>query len=76
LIALTDALGRAAKQPSLDELNRLFRRLSAEAVGIRRSYGTLFGARAFSDLVIVAVDFATRETRLTGRPPGKSAPLR
>jgi len=62
LIALTDALVRAAKQPPLDELYRMFHLLSAEAAGIRRNYGTLFGARAFKDLVVVAVDFATRES--------------
>ena len=39
----------------------MFRILSAEATGIRRNYGTLFGARAFRELVVVAVDFATRE---------------
>jgi len=61
LIALTDALVRAAQQPTLDELYRMFQILSTEATGIRRNYGTLFGARAFRDLVVVAVDFATRE---------------
>jgi hypothetical protein len=60
LIARTDALVRAGKQPVLDELYRLFQLVSTEAVGIRRNYGTLFGARAFKDLVFVAVDFATR----------------
>ena len=30
----------------------MFRILSAEATGIRRNYGTLFGARAFRDLVV------------------------
>ena len=62
LIALTDALVRAGKQPTVDELYRLFQLLSAEAVGIRGNYGTLFGARAFKDLVVVAVDFATRRS--------------
>ena len=61
LIALTDALVRAAQQPTLDELYRMFQILSTEATGIRQNYGTLFGARAFRDLVVVAVDFATRE---------------
>ena len=61
LIALTDALVRAAKQPTLAELSRVFQLLSVEARGIRRKYGTLFGARAFRDLVVVAVDFATSE---------------
>jgi hypothetical protein len=61
LIALTDALVRAAKQPTLGELYRMFQILSAEATGVRRNHGTLFGARAFRDLVVIAVDFATRE---------------
>jgi hypothetical protein len=61
LIALTDALVRTAKQPALAELSRTFQLLSVEATGIRRKYGTLFGARAFKDLVVVAVDFASRE---------------
>ena len=61
LIALTDALVRAAKQPTLAELSRVFQLLSVEARGIRRKYGTLFGARAFRDLVVVAVDFATSD---------------
>jgi hypothetical protein len=61
LIALTDALVRTAKQPALAELWRTFQLLSVEATGIRRKYGTLFGAGAFKDLVVVAVDFASRE---------------
>ena len=61
LIALTDALVRVGKQPTVDVLYRLFRLLSAEAVGVRRNYGTLFGPRAFQDLVVVALDFAARE---------------
>ena len=52
---------RTAKQPALAELWRTFQLLSVEATGIRRKYGTLFGARAFKDLVVVAVDFASRE---------------
>ena len=67
LVALTDAMVRAAKQPTLDELYRLFQLLSEEAIGIRKNYGTLFGARAFKDLVVVAVDFATREKGLPAR---------
>lgn len=63
LIALTDALVRVGEQPSLGELVRLSRLLSAKAGDIRKSYGTLFGARAFKDLVLVAVDFAARERR-------------
>ena len=61
LLALTDALVRTEKQPTVDELYRVFHLLSAEAASIRRSHGTLFGARAFRDLVLVAADFVTRE---------------
>ena len=61
LIALTDALVRATKQPTVDELHRIHRFLRDKSSGIRRNYGTLFGARAFRDLVVVAADFATRE---------------
>jgi hypothetical protein len=67
LVALTDALVRAAKQPTLDELDEVFQLLWAEAREIRRSHGTLFGARAFKDLVVVAVDFATRTGPLAAR---------
>ena len=63
LIALTDALIRVGEQPTLDVLYRLFRLLSAEAVGIRRSYGTLFGARSFRDLGLLAAGFVRRERR-------------
>src|SRR3989441_3390753 len=61
LIALTDALVGVAKQPTVDELYRIFRRLSDESIGIRRNYGTLFGARAFRDLVVLATGFVARE---------------
>lgn len=61
LIALTDALVRATKQPTVDELGQIHRFLRDKSSGIRRNYGTLFGARAFRDLVVVATDFATRE---------------
>ena len=61
LVALTDALVRVSKQPTVDELYRVFRRLSDESIGVRRNYGTLFGARAFRDLVFLATGFVTRE---------------
>ena len=60
LVALTDALVRVSKQPTVDELYRIFRRLSNESIDIRRSYGTLFGGRAFRDLVVLATGFVTR----------------
>jgi len=53
--------GSRRKQPSVAELGRIHRFLRDKSSGIRRSYGTLFGARAFRDLVVVATDFATRE---------------
>jgi hypothetical protein len=65
LIALTDALVRVAKQPTIDELYRIFRRLSDESPGIRRNYGTLFGARAFRDLVVLAGDAVMKVFRVT-----------
>jgi hypothetical protein len=60
-IALTDALVRATKQPTVNELGRILRFLRNKSSGIRRNYGTLFGARAFRDLVVVATEFVTRE---------------
>jgi len=53
-------LVRAAKQPTSMSSTEV-RILSAEATRIRRNYGTLFGARAFRELVRGRVDFATRE---------------
>ena len=61
LIALTDALVRATRQPTPDELRRIHRFLREKSSGIRRTYGTLFGARAFRDLVVAATEFAARE---------------
>jgi hypothetical protein len=69
LVALIDALVRAAKQSTLAELFRVFQLLSVEARGIRGKYGTLFGARAFRDLVVVAVDFATRDAPDSAEDP-------
>jgi hypothetical protein len=60
LIALSDALARATKQPTFDELDRTYRFLEEESNGIQRIYGTLFGARAFRHLVVAATDFVRR----------------
>ena len=68
LIALTDALARATKQPTLDELGRIYRFLRDESHDIRRSYGTLFGARAFRHLVVAATDFVTRRAASQRKP--------
>jgi hypothetical protein len=61
LLALSNALVRATKQPAVDELDRIHRFLRDRSRGIRRNYGTLFGARAFGDLVVIATEFAIRE---------------
>jgi hypothetical protein len=61
LIALTDALVRATKQPTVDELARVHRFLRDRSRRIRGHFGTLFGARAFRDLVVIATEFAARE---------------
>jgi hypothetical protein len=61
LVGLTDALVRVTKQPTLPELRQIHRFLQDRSSGIRREYGTLFGARAFRDLVVVATGFAGRE---------------
>jgi hypothetical protein len=61
LAGLTDALVRATRQPTLRELREIHRFLQDRSSSIRRDYGTLFGARAFRDLVVVGTDFARRE---------------
>jgi len=61
LIALSDALVRATKQPTFDELDETYRFLRDKSNGTRRIYGTLFGARAFRYLVVAATDFVRRE---------------
>jgi hypothetical protein len=61
LIGLTDALVRVSRQPTPDQLRRIHRFLREKSSGIRRIYGTLLGARAFSDLVVAATEFAARE---------------
>jgi hypothetical protein len=61
LIALGDALVRATKQSTIDKLDRTYRFLRDEAKEVRRTYGSLYGARAFRDLVVAATDFVARE---------------
>jgi hypothetical protein len=60
LAALSDALVRAQRQPTIDLLYRGYRFLVDESIAIRRSHGTLFGARAFKNLVFLANDFVRR----------------
>jgi hypothetical protein len=61
LVALSDALVRATKQPTFDEIDQAYRFLRDKSNDIRRIYGTLFGARAFRHLVVAATDFVRRE---------------
>ena len=69
LVALGDALVRAAREPTLDELDRTYRFLRERATGVRRTYGSLFGARAFQVLVVAATDFVAREGHVGGLRP-------
>jgi hypothetical protein len=61
LVELTNALVRADRQPTIDELADIYRFLRRGAVRIRAKYGGLYGARAFKDLVVLARDFVARE---------------
>lgn len=63
LVELSNALVRAHGRPTLDGLNRAYFFLRRGARAIKREYGTLFGARAFRDLVILATDYSDRELR-------------
>ncbi len=60
LIELSNAFVRARRQPQLAELERTYRLVSAGAGRIKREYGTLFGARPFKDLVLLATDYVDR----------------
>ena len=61
MIALTGALVRATKQPTLAELTRIHRFLRDRSRRIRGAYGTLFGARAFRNPAVTAHEFVARE---------------
>lgn len=58
LTELTNALVRAQRQPSLDTLIGAYRFLRRSAEPIRTQYGTLFGARPFGELVVLATEYA------------------
>jgi hypothetical protein len=60
LIELTNAFVRARRQPQLNELERTYRFVSTGAGRSKRAYGTLFGARPFKDLVLLATDYVDR----------------
>jgi hypothetical protein len=60
---LSNALVRVERQPTPNELHGAYRSLRRSARPIRRAHGTLFGARAFSDLVVLATDYVVRESR-------------
>jgi hypothetical protein len=61
LVELTNALVRADRQPTLDELTEVYRFLRRGAARIREANAGLFGARAFRDLVVLARDFVAHE---------------
>jgi len=61
LVGLTNALVRADHQPAIEELTDTYRFLRRGATPIRARYGSLYGARAFKDLVVLARDFVARE---------------
>jgi hypothetical protein len=61
LIEISNALVRARRQPQLTELERTYRFISAGAGRIKRIYDTVFGARPFKDLVLLATDYVERE---------------
>ena len=61
LVELTNALVRADRQPAIEELTDTYRFLRRGAARIRARYGSLYGARAFKDLVVLARDYVARE---------------
>ena len=63
LVELSNALVRAHRRPTLDGLDRAYLFLRRGARAIKREYGTLLGARAFRDLVVLATDYSDRELR-------------
>ncbi len=61
LVELTNALVRADRQPTLEELIEVYRFLRRGAARIREANAGLYGARAFRDLVVLATDFVAHE---------------
>jgi hypothetical protein len=61
LVELTNALVRADRQPTIEELTEVYRVLRRGAARIREANAGLYGARAFRDLVVLATDFVEHE---------------
>jgi hypothetical protein len=61
LVELTNALVRADRQPTIDELTEIYQFLRRGAARIRERNAGLYGARAFQDLVLLAREFVARE---------------
>ena len=61
LVELTNALVRADRQPTIEELTEVYRFLQRGAERIREANAGLYGARAFRDLVVLATDFVAHE---------------
>ena len=51
------------RQPTLAELQDIYRFLRKSAGEIRSEYGPLFGARAFRGLVVLATEFVNTQIR-------------
>jgi len=58
LLCLAHALIRVADEPSADQLHAVHRVVRLAARDIRRRYGTLYGARAFTELAYAATNAA------------------
>lgn len=63
LVQLSHALVRGPRQPELAEVRQVLRTVRRAARILRQDYGSLFGARAFRELVFAATEAADRIVR-------------
>jgi hypothetical protein len=61
LVELTNALVRADRQPTIDDLDEIYRFLRRGAARIRKRNAGLYGARAFRELVVFSKGFIARK---------------
>jgi len=61
LVELTNALVRANRQPTIEDLTEVYHVLQRGAARIREANAGLYGARAFRDLVVLATNFVEHE---------------
>jgi len=59
LTQLSNALVRAQRQPTFDDLNAVYRVLRAAAAPLRQRYGTVFEAAPFKELVVLAAQYVS-----------------